>query len=85
MVFLHDYIFRLIFNTYYKNGMERSQKSHIFSPAINRKASAHRFSLPGCPGGIEAAFFPKTNTFPNRRKEVMLWRYFALRKPVTTR
>ena len=31
MVFLHDYIFRLIFNTYYKNGMEIGQKSHFFS------------------------------------------------------
>lgn len=71
MVFLHDYIFRLIFNTYYKNGMERSQKSHIFSPTISRKVTAHRFSPPGCPGSIEATFSPKTNTFSDRRKEVI--------------
>lgn len=63
MVFLHDYIFRLIFNTYYKNGMERSQKSHIFSPAINRKAPAHRFSLPGHPRGIEVVFSRKRTLF----------------------
>ena len=36
-------------------------------------------------GSIEATFFPKTNTFSDRRKEVITWRYFALRKPVTTR
>ena len=65
--------------------IKRSGKSHIFSPAINRKAPAHRFSPPGHPGSIEASFFPKTNTFPNRRKEVIPWRYFALRKPATTR
>lgn len=85
MVFLHDYISRLIFNAYYENGMERSQKSHVYSSTISRKATAHRFPPPGYPGGVEAAFSPKTNTFPNRRREVIPWRYFALRKPVTTR
>ena len=85
MVFLHDYISRLIFNAYYENGMERSRKSHVFSAAINLNATAHRFSPLEYPSSIEAAFFPKTNTFTNRRKEVIPWRYFALRKPATTR
>lgn len=85
MVFLHDYISRLIFNAYYENGMEMSRKSHVFSAAINLNATAHRFSPPGYSSGVEAAFSPKINTFTNRRKEVRLWRYFALRKPATTR
>lgn len=63
MVFLHDYISRLIFNAYYENGMERSRKSHVFSAAINLNAAAHRFFLPGYPGGVETVFSPKTNTF----------------------
>ena len=45
MVFLHDYISRLIFNAYYENGMERSRKISCFSAAINLNATAHRFSL----------------------------------------
>ena len=60
-------------------------KISCFSPAINGKAPAHEFSHPGYPGGIEAAFSLKINTFSDRRKEVRLWRYFALRKPATTR
>lgn len=85
MVFLHDYISRLIFNAYYENGMERSRKSNVSSPTTSLKATAHRFSPTGYPGGIEAALFLKINTFPDRRREVRTWRYFVLRKPVTTR
>lgn len=56
-----------------------------FSSTISQKSTAHRVSPPGCPGGTEAAFSPKINTFPDRRKEVIPWRYFALRKPAITR
>ena len=41
----------------------------IFPSIISRKDAAHRFSPPGYPGGIEADFFPKINTFPDRRVE----------------
>lgn len=68
-----------------QNRPRRSQKSYVFSPTVILKALAHRFSPPGYPGGIEAAFSPKTNTFPDRRREVIIWRYFALRKPATIR
>ena len=85
MVFLHDYISRLIFNAYYENGMERSRKSHAFSFTVGQKTTTHRFSPLGYLGGVEAVFFPQMNTFPNRRKEVISWRSFALRKPATTR
>ena len=63
----------------------KKSKSHISSPTVSRKTAVHRFSLPRYPGGVETVFSPKTNTFPDRRKEVRLWRCFALRKPVTTR
>lgn len=43
----------------------------IFPSIISRKDAAHRFSPPGYPGGIEADFFLKINTFPDRRKEVI--------------
>ena len=42
-------------------------KISCFSPAINGKAPAHEFSHPGYPGGIEAAFSLKINTFSDRR------------------
>ena len=61
------------------------QKFHTFSSATGQKATTHKFSPPRYPGGIEAIFPQKTNTFPDRRKEVITWRYFALRKPATTR
>ena len=41
----------------------------FFMRTISRKATAHRFSPPGYPGGIEGYLFPKSNTFQNRRKE----------------
>ena len=62
-----------------KNCPERSRKSHVFLSTISRKTTAHRFSLAGYPGGVETVFSPKTNTFPDRRKEVIPWRYFAYR------
>ena len=68
-----------------RNCFERSRKFHVFSPTVSRKAATHRFSSLGYLRGIEAIFSTKTNTFPNRRKEVITWRYFALRKPATTR
>lgn len=46
-----------------RNCPERSRKFLVFSPAINRKALAHRFSPPGCPGGIEATFSQKQTLF----------------------
>lgn len=68
-----------------QNCPRRSQKSYVFSPTVSPKATAHRFSPTGYPGGIEAALFLKINTFPDRRREVITWRYFVLRKPATTR
>lgn len=68
-----------------KDYSERSRKFNVSSPTTGLKATAYRVSPPGYPGGIKVDFFPKTNTFPDRRKEVIPWRYFALRKPVTTR
>lgn len=47
MVFLHDYIFRLIFNTYYKNGMEIGQKSHFFLPQSAGRPTPIGFPLLG--------------------------------------
>ena len=52
-----------------RNCTERSQKFHAFSSTISEKAATHRLSSPGCPGSVEAVFSPKTNTFPDRRKE----------------
>lgn len=68
-----------------RNYFERSRKSYGFSSTISCEVAAHRFSPLGYPGGIEATFFPKTNTFLDSRKEVIPWRYFAFRKPATTR
>lgn len=69
----------------FQDRRERRRKFNVSSPATSLKATAHRFSPTGYPGGIDAAFFPKTNTFSDHRKEVIPWRYFALRKPETTR
>ena len=51
---------------------------------VGQKAAAHRFSPLDYLGGIETVFSLKTNTFLDRRKEVIPWRYFALRKPAIT-
>lgn len=54
-----------------QNCPRRSRKSHVFSSTVSQKATALRFSPPGYPGGIEATFSLKINTFPDRRKEVI--------------
>ena len=45
------------------NCPKRSRKSNVFLATISRKASAHRFSPPGYPGDMKAAFSPKTTLF----------------------
>ena len=65
----------------YANYLERSRKSHVPSATIGWAAAAHMFSPLGYPRGIEADLFQKTNTFSNRRKEVIQLRYFALKNP----
>ena len=55
----------------FQDRLKRSQKFPVFSPTVNPKTVAHRFSTPKYPSGIEIAFPSKTNTFPNCRKEVI--------------
>ncbi len=56
---------------YTANRPKMSLKSHVFLSPISQKATAHRFSSPGHLVGIETVFSPKTNTFSDRRKEVI--------------
>ena len=50
---------------------QKEAKILYFSSTISGKATIYKFSHPGYRGSIEIAFFPKTNTFSDRRKEVI--------------
>lgn len=47
----------------FQNCLERSRNFNVSYFTISQKVTAHRFSPLGYPGGIEAAFPSKINTF----------------------
>ena len=73
-----QYIARKYIKKRIENAMLFLSQSAGRSPPIG-------FSLRDIRAAYRPPFSQNTSTFPDRRKEVTLWRYFALRKPATTR
>ena len=77
MVFLSTVVRNMLIRIL--NCFERRRKSHVSSFAINRNAATYRFAPPGYESNIEGVFSSKINTFSDRWREVIWWRYFALK------